>query len=244
MTDSDTRESTDPAIPTQDMEVRNSVDGDGNPAGGYVKAIGLNISWQDGPLGRGADRKQPNGCFVETVINASISRLEFYQQSKFSCADNQEALEHLKAAVECLQRRTKRRDEQGVEGTHATHTEPQELAATHRDLMDTHERSPLTIELIEGVLTITIGADTLCDAVSCDAGIGVEVTDRETFVRDLVRELETEAEDGTTLLHVAFDRAALMAVEHGSEGSHAMTLAQARLDDLDTMRSRIQEAGE
>lgn len=107
----------------QDMEVRNSVDEEGNPAGGFIKAIGLNINWQDGPLGRGEKRKEPNGCFVETVVNAAISRIEFYQRSKFACADNAEALEHLKAAVECLQRRTKRRDDQGVEGTHEAHTE-------------------------------------------------------------------------------------------------------------------------
>jgi hypothetical protein len=108
----------------QDMEVRNSVDENGNPAGGYVKAVGLNVNWQDGPLGRGKDRKEPNGCFVETVISACISRIEFYQASRFNCADNQAALEHLKAALERLQQRTKCRDAQGVEGTHSAHLEP------------------------------------------------------------------------------------------------------------------------
>lgn len=45
----------------------NRVDADGNPAGGSLSGKGLSIEWQDGPLGRGADRKEPNGAFVETV---------------------------------------------------------------------------------------------------------------------------------------------------------------------------------
>ena len=96
----------------------NRVDENGNPAGGSLSGKGLSIEWQDGPLGRGEDRQEPNGAFVETVIAAAESRLEFYQEGKFACADNAEALDLLKQARAVLNRRTLRREAQGVEGTH------------------------------------------------------------------------------------------------------------------------------
>lgn len=92
----------------------------GNPAGGCTTGNGFTISWQNGPLGRGDDRKEPNGAFVEDVIDAAADRIRYYQQGKFNCRDNAEALEHLEAAIECLQRRTKDRESRAVEGTHAT----------------------------------------------------------------------------------------------------------------------------
>jgi len=52
----------------------NETDKDGNPTGGKVTGTGLLIEWQNGPLGRGADRKEPNGAFVETVIDAATPR--------------------------------------------------------------------------------------------------------------------------------------------------------------------------
>lgn len=88
------------------------------PAGGVIFGPGLCISWQNGPLGRDADRKEPNGCFVETVIQAAISRLEFYQSSPFRCTENQVALDHMRMALGSLESRTARREEQQVEGTH------------------------------------------------------------------------------------------------------------------------------
>lgn len=88
------------------------------PAGGVVFGPGLCISWQNGPLGRGDERKEPNGCFVETVISAAISRLEFYQASVFRCTENQVALDHMRMALGALESRTARREEQQTEGTH------------------------------------------------------------------------------------------------------------------------------
>ena len=88
------------------------------PAGGTAFGPGLCVSFQNGPLGRGSDRKEPNGCFVETLISAAIGRLDFYQSSRFNCTANQEALEHLAAALQVLENRTKDRDLRGVEGTH------------------------------------------------------------------------------------------------------------------------------
>jgi hypothetical protein len=91
----------------------------GNPEGGVTQATGLLISWQRGPLGSGADRVEPNGCFVETVIAAAIDRLEFYQRSKFISSYNAGALGLLYEALDVLHARTADRELRGVEGTHS-----------------------------------------------------------------------------------------------------------------------------
>jgi len=94
------------------------IDIDGAPAGGHTKATGLAIEWQNGPLGTGDDRKEPNGCFVETLIAAAASRLEHYQTSKFACEANVDALYHLGEALDALGKRTADRLARGVEGSH------------------------------------------------------------------------------------------------------------------------------
>jgi hypothetical protein len=91
---------------------------DGNPTGGTVRGVGLSIDWQDGPLGRGAERKEPNGAFVETVIDAARQRIEFYQQGKFKCRENALAITKLEEALHWLHARTEKREVAGVEGTH------------------------------------------------------------------------------------------------------------------------------
>lgn len=99
----------------------NNVDENGNPTGGHVRGVGLAIDWQDGPLGRGADRKEPNGCFVETGIAANKQRIEFYQTAsggKFACEENALAIAHLDAALKALNSRTQKREARAVEGTH------------------------------------------------------------------------------------------------------------------------------
>lgn len=73
----------------------NRLDPQGNPAGGEVMGVGLDIRWQDGPLGRGADRQEPNGAFVETVIAAAKQRIEHYQSTQFSCRENALAITKL-----------------------------------------------------------------------------------------------------------------------------------------------------
>lgn len=96
----------------------NDLDEQGNPAGGVVTGVGLNITWQNGPLGRGADRLAPNGAFVETVIEAARQRIAHYQSTKFSCRENALALTKLEEALHWLNARTDRREAQNVEGTH------------------------------------------------------------------------------------------------------------------------------
>lgn len=96
----------------------NYMDEQRNPAGGVVTGVGLEINWQDGPLGRGEDRQTPNGAFVETVIMAAAQRIAYYQGSKFHCLENAIALGYLNAALEVLNERTLARDDRGIEGTH------------------------------------------------------------------------------------------------------------------------------
>lgn len=93
-------------------------DENGNPAGGSTFGNGFAISWQNGPLGRGDDRKEPNGAFVEDIMLAAIDRLEFYQESKFASDLNAETIRHLRRALVSQQSRTANREARGVEGTH------------------------------------------------------------------------------------------------------------------------------
>ena len=100
------------------------VDEDGNPAGGVSDGCGFSISWQNGPLGRGDERDEPNGAFVEDLIQALIGRMEFYQEAsggKFACVENEAAIRSLRDAGIRLEDRTRHREAQGVEGTNQVH---------------------------------------------------------------------------------------------------------------------------
>ena len=88
------------------------------PTGGVSSGRGFTISWQNGALGRGNDRKEPNGAFVEDVIQAVIGRLREYQDTPFACSENADALDHLELAALALDRRTTNREARDVEGTH------------------------------------------------------------------------------------------------------------------------------
>lgn len=112
----------------QKLTQHHQLDSNGNPTGGTTTGVGVHVTWQDGPLGRGADRQEPNGAFVEGVIQAAIGRLEFYQNARsgldgterrFACRENAVALTHLETALLWLEKRTQDREEREVEGTHA-----------------------------------------------------------------------------------------------------------------------------
>jgi hypothetical protein len=102
----------------EECYVANYSDGEGRPAGGVVDGMGLSIRWQNGLLGRGPERKAPNGAFVETVIAVAAKRLEFYQEGPFACEENEIALRKLEEALDWLHTRTEDRERRGVEGTH------------------------------------------------------------------------------------------------------------------------------
>jgi|TARA_Y100000310_G_scaffold341165_2_gene439441 hypothetical protein len=100
------------------FKATNGNDENGNPAGGTVSGVGLNIVWQDGPLGRDEARKEPNGAFVETVIAAAKQRIEYYNATKFKCRENSMAITKLDEALMWLNKRTADREARKVEGTH------------------------------------------------------------------------------------------------------------------------------
>ena len=94
----------------------NDKDPDGNPHGGTAVGVGIVIDWQKGPLGTGMARREPNGAFVETLIDIARQRIQWYQNSKFKCRENEIAIIKLTEALEALGKRTKNRENRGVEG--------------------------------------------------------------------------------------------------------------------------------
>ena len=102
----------------QQIVGKHEVDENEMPAGGTTTGTGINISWQNGPLGRGTDRREPNGAFVEGVIAAALDRLYWYQSTKFKCRENALAITKLEEALHWCNHRTLNRESRGVEGTH------------------------------------------------------------------------------------------------------------------------------
>lgn len=105
----------------QRIEQQHNLSPEGDPAGGRTKGVGFDIEWQNGPLGRGAERQEPNGAFVEGLLAAVIGRMQFYQSAsngKFACRENAIALTHLETALLWLNKRTADREARDVEGTH------------------------------------------------------------------------------------------------------------------------------
>lgn len=103
----------------QSVRSHNVSDANGNPTGGSTQGVGIEITWQNGPLAKDSNGiAMQNGAFVEGVIQAAIERLEFFQSSKFACAENEKAIIHLHSALQALDSRTERRRVDGTEGTH------------------------------------------------------------------------------------------------------------------------------
>ena len=86
----------------------------GIPNGGSASGTGFTIVWQRGPLlesGR-------NGAFIEEILSAVVSRLEFFQESACAHPRNEEAIQHINDAVRSLNSRTEERQARGVEGSY------------------------------------------------------------------------------------------------------------------------------
>ena len=98
------------------MEPINSnwTDDAGNHAGGQSTGIGSTLPSNREPVLEGFR----NGAFLIDVLGACIDQLQYFQKSKFASDENAEALVHLEAGLECLQRRLSRRKAEGVLGTH------------------------------------------------------------------------------------------------------------------------------
>lgn len=72
------------------------------------------IDFQKGPI----KECGVNGVCNEDLINMVIERLECFQQSEFKCRENALAITKLEEALLWLRKRTMRREQQGIEGTH------------------------------------------------------------------------------------------------------------------------------
>lgn len=77
--------------------------------------VNCRISFQNGPI----KESGYNGISGEALLAVVRDRLECFQAGPYAATDNQEALDHIVAAMEALHRRTKERVSRGVEGTHS-----------------------------------------------------------------------------------------------------------------------------
>jgi hypothetical protein len=94
---------------------QHDLDTNGNPAGGATRSTGILIDWQNGPLGRGDERKEPNGAFVEGVIQAAIGRpFNFQTASNKKLACRETPSRSLKKLMWC-EKRTRDREEREAE---------------------------------------------------------------------------------------------------------------------------------
>ena len=82
-------------------------DGTRDVAGGQAQSgdlftgLKLFIKWQDGPVDR-TKNENANGTFVEDVLEVCRNRLLAYQQSRFNCEENAQAISHIQAAIQKL----------------------------------------------------------------------------------------------------------------------------------------------
>ncbi len=102
----------------QEITSRHFLDENEKPSGGESTATGIVVEWQNGPLGRGEDREEPNGAFVETVVEVALDRLRFYQEGEFKCRENALAITKLEECLHWMNHRTADREAREVEGTH------------------------------------------------------------------------------------------------------------------------------
>ena len=70
------------------------------------------IKFQDGLIKDGR-----NGLEIEEALQSCVDRLQEYQ-SKVPCRENAVAITHIETAILWLEKRTKDREERGVEGTY------------------------------------------------------------------------------------------------------------------------------
>ncbi|UOF81800.1 hypothetical protein [Caudoviricetes sp.] len=90
--------------------------------------------------------------------------------------------------------------------------------------MKSTSEQPLKVGIEAGRVVISIGITTLADALVAPGSPVKEhaphakVTDHAKFAREVVRELTSESENGTTLVHKMFDGVALEFLENGADG--------------------------
>lgn len=77
----------------------------------------IKIRFQTGPIGTVGK----NGTQIEDVVEILLNRLRGFQHGQFRCRENALAITNLEQAQMWLERRTKLRQQQGVEGMDAPH---------------------------------------------------------------------------------------------------------------------------
>lgn len=93
--------------------------------------------------------------------------------------------------------------------------------------MNRHDALKCFIE--DGVLTMQIGVEALAHVAKLNPELTAydeetgkwtepKVTDPDKFAAEVLTALKDESEDGTTLIHIAIDTAAMNAIENGAEG--------------------------
>jgi len=104
----------------QDLICINGNDENGNPTGGIVTGMGINVKWQDGPRTPDVEGNlaPANGAFVEDVIYTALQRLQWFQDSKFKTRENAIAITNLEQALWALNHRRLGRQLRKVEGKH------------------------------------------------------------------------------------------------------------------------------
>lgn len=86
----------------------------------------------------------------------------------------------------------------------------------------------LKAEIVDDRLVISIGISALAFAAAHSPDlqmvdgegelVGPAVTDEAKFAAEVLQALDYEEEDGTTLVHMMLDKAAVRAVENGADG--------------------------
>jgi len=79
----------------------------------------IRIKFQCGPI----KEHGVNGTTIEEVIGLLVARLEGFQSGPFRCRENALAITKLEEARLWLYERTRKRQEQGVEGVNAPHAD-------------------------------------------------------------------------------------------------------------------------
>ncbi len=122
-TDRETIVRFEPVFPVDMSQVK-----DGNPAGGTVNFVARDadgniaevgtLDWQDGPVD---PQKGGNGVTVESLLEACVRRLEFYNtaaEGKYRCRENSLAITEIQAALGWLNQRRWDRFKRGVLNSH------------------------------------------------------------------------------------------------------------------------------
>ena len=93
--------------------------------------------------------------------------------------------------------------------------------------MNRHD--PLKCFIEDGVLVMQVGVETIAHAIKLDPHltehdedsgewIEPEITDVDKFAIEVLQAIKAESDDGTTLIHMALDTAAMNAIENGADG--------------------------